>query len=203
MIYLKLVLYSMYYSILKNSIIFLTLIALIWWLYMQNQQPSHTQDKAKPQEYMAMLTITNFNETGKPKETLRADYWAFVPSNGRSDLNNPHVTVYKPNGDIWHLSAHKALAWHLTLGDKITLLDLSEQVLVERTADNFATPTKITTDNMQYIPNKEMLTTKAFISMQQPGLTISGHGMHGFLNNNRIELHEKITTVYSHSSTSL
>lgn len=169
---------------------------MVWWFHLQNHETNKTQHQSKPQEYMANLTITNYSAYGQPKESLSADYWAFVPNNGRSDLNNPRVIVYKANGDVWRLSAQKAKAWHPTLGDKITKLDMLEHVTLERTADNNAIPTKITSENMQYFPKDEMLTSKDYVHMQQPGLLISGQGMSGFLDKNQIKLHDNITTVY-------
>lgn len=167
-----------------------------YWFYIQSQTNHQPYVKNKPQEYMAKITITNYAETGSPKEKLQAEYWEFMPNEGRSDLKKPFVTVYKLNGDIWHLSANKAIAWHQTIGDKISKIDLSEGVVIERPALNHATPTKIETLALQYTPSEEMISSKEYVSMQQPGLTISGYGMLGYLDRNWIELHEKITTVY-------
>jgi LPS export ABC transporter protein LptC len=170
---------------------------MVWWFHLQNRATNKAQQQTKPQEYMAKLTITNFSVLGKPKENLTADYWAFVPSFGMSELKNPKVVLYKPNGDVWHLSANRAKAWHPTLGEKITQLDLMQGVLIERLSDNNATPTKITTNSMQYFPKDETLSSDDYVYMQQPGLLISGQGMSGYLNKNRIELHSNIKTVYT------
>lgn len=183
-------------TLFKNLIIILALIGMVYWFYVQSQTSRQVNIKGKPQEYMAQITITNYAETGSPKEKLQAEYWEFVPAAGRSDLIKPYVTVYKLNGDVWYLSANKAVAWHRTIGDKITLIDMSEGVVIERPALNNATPTKIETLALQYTPSEEMISSKEFVSMQQPGLTINGYGMLGYLDRNWIELHEKITTVY-------
>lgn len=170
---------------------------MVWWFHLQNQAITKTERQTKPQEYMSELTIVNYNEQGTPKEKLQADYWAFVPLNGRSDLSNPRVTVYKLNGDSWNISAHKAMAWHPTMADKITQIDMLENVIIQRAADNNFTATKITTENMHYFPSSKMISSDAYIDMQQPGITISGQGMLGYLDKNWIELHENITTVYN------
>lgn len=170
---------------------------MIWWFHLENRPHQKDERKTKPQEYMADLNIVNYDELGNPKQRLQADYWAFIPLNGRSDLEKPHVTIYKPNGDVWHLSANQALAWHPTMADKIIQLDLIANVIIERTAENDGTPTKITTENMQYIPQDKILSSADYITMQQPGIIISGQGMLGYLDKNRIELHDNITTVYT------
>ncbi len=175
----------------------LGLLGMIWWFHLQNRPALQAQTQSKPQEYMLQLNITNYNESGALKEILRADYWGFTPSQGRSDLLKPYMIVYKPNGDVWHLSAQQGSAWHPTMGDKITQIDLNSKVILERTAENAGTPTIITTEQMQYFPGQDMLSSKEFIAMQQPGIMISGVGMSGYLDKNRIELHEQIRTVYT------
>jgi len=185
-----------YDLVLKNGLIFCCLIGMLWWFYVQSQSSNPVPTRAKPQEYMSFLTITNYSEVGRPKEKLQADYWEFIPNHGRSDLSNPFVTIYKDNGNVWLLSAKKALAWHPTIGDRITQLDMVENVVIERTADNGATPTKVATQAMQYFPSKGLISSSEYVSMQQPGLLISGYGLSGYLDKNRIELHDNITTVY-------
>lgn len=169
---------------------------MVWWFHLQNRHMQPHKDQTKPQEYMSNLVVANFDETGHLKEKLQAEYWAFIPRSGSSILQMPHVTVYKENGNVWHLSALKALAWHPTMRDKITQIDMSDNVIIERTAENDAVPTKITTDELRYFPPKEMLSSDSLITMQQPGISISGVGMLGYLDKNWIELRDKISTVY-------
>ncbi len=169
---------------------------MVWWFHLQNHHANPQRERGKPQEYMSNISICNYDVNGKIKEHLTAEYWAFIPKSGSSILQMPRVTMYRTEGDVWHLSANKALAWHATMRDKITQLDLSDNVLAERTADNGAIPTKIITETLQYFPPKEMLTTNDRIAMQQPGITISGIGMLGYLDKNWIELHDQITTTY-------
>lgn len=181
----------------KNALIILALLGMVFWFFAQKQPVKKTHQQQKPQEYMSQLVIINYNEAGTPKEQMSADYWEFIPDNKRSDLTNPHVKIYKQNGDIWFLSAQKALAWHPTIGEKITQLDLSGDVTIERPAENNAVPTKINTLALQYFPEEKKVTSLEFVSMQQPGIEISGVGLLGFLDQNWIELHDKITTVYT------
>lgn len=170
---------------------------MIYWFYIQSKTTENFDTQPKPQEYMLNLSSTKFNVDGKPKELISAEYWEFDPTHGCSDLTKPFVTVYKPNGDIWYISANKALAWHRTISDQISKIDLLAGVNIERPALNNATPIKIETSALQYTPDQEKISTDEFVSMQQPGLTISGYGMIGYLDRNWIELHEKITTVYT------
>lgn len=183
-------------TVFKNLIILLSLACMVYWFYVQSRSPKIYKHNAKPQEYMSQLTITNYTESGSPKEILQAAYWEFLPNAGNSELLKPLVTIHKSNGDIWYLSANKAVAWHKTINSKISQIDMLEGVLIERPGINNATPTKIETLSMQYLPNQETISSTEFVSMKQPGLTISGHGMLGYLDKNWIELHENITTVF-------
>jgi LPS export ABC transporter protein LptC len=170
---------------------------MIYWFYMQTKTEPYTATQNKPQEYMDNLQSTKFNILGMPKESIRAQHWEFNPSMGYSDLMQPHVTVYKPNGDIWFLSSQKALAWHKTISGQITKVDMLDGVIIERPEQDQTTPIKMETLALQYTPEQQMITTKEFVNMQQPGLTISGYGLLGYLDRNWIELHDKITTIYT------
>lgn len=183
----------------KNLIIFVSLFCMVYWFYIQTKAPRYTQLKSKPQEYMHNLRIINFDKQGKPKEAMHADYWEFNPQVGCSDLIKPHVTVYKPNGDIWYLKSNKAFAWHPTISEKVTKIDMQDNVVIERPAINQTTPIKMETLALEYLPDQEMISTKEFVRMQQPGLTISGYGLVGYLDRNWIELHDKITTIFTPS----
>lgn len=170
---------------------------MIYWFYIQTKTPQYTPTKIKPQEYMSNLQNINYDEQGKPKESLQAEYWEFNPIKGYSDLIKPYLTVYKDTDETWYLSANKALAWHTTISDKVTKIDMFDGVVIERPASNEVTPVVLKTIELQYIPDEEKISTKEFVSMQQPGLTISGYGLLGYLDRNWIELHDQITTTYT------
>ncbi len=170
---------------------------MVYIFYMQTRMPVYKPRKAKPQEYMQNLVITNYNENGLVKNVLQAQRWEFIPNNGRSNLFKPQVVLHKPNGDVWYLNSARALAWHPTIRAKITLIEMLDGVVIERPPINDATPVKIETRALQYEPDQEKISSTEFVSMQQPGLMISGYGMHGFLDRNWIELHDKITTIYT------
>lgn len=182
---------------LKNLVIFCCLFSLIYWFYIQTKAPRYENSPNQPQEYMISLETTTYNLDGKPKESLRAQFWEFNATTGYSDLTKPVVTIYKETGEIWHLSANKALAWHATLQEKISKINMREDVLIERPEHNEITSLTVKTLALDYFPDKEMISSEEFVTMQQPGLTISGHGLSGYLNRNWIELHDKITTVYT------
>lgn len=184
---------------LKNIIIFGSLFLVVIWFFKQSKPQTLESQDSKPQEYMLNLHSSNYDAQGKVKEAIYAEYWEFNPLLGCSELSNPRVTVYKPNGEVWYLSAKKALAWHPTLADQITKVNLQDGVLIERPETANATPVKLETLALEYIPDQEMITSKEFVSMQQPGLTISGYGLLGYLDRNWIELHDKITTIYTPS----
>ncbi len=184
-------------AVLKNVLILISLLGMVYWGYLQSHVHDVKTRAAKPQEYMQQLSVTTYTEEGKEKNILQAAYWEFIPDRAYSYLTQPFLTVYKTNGDIWYLSASKALAWHPTIRDRITKLDLQDGVIIERPEFNHAIPTKIEALAMQYLPDKETISSDEFVSMQQPGLFISGYGMLGHLEQNRIELHDKITTIYT------
>ncbi len=181
----------------KNAIVFCSLFAMMYWFYTQSHSSSYKSTSSKPQEYMTDWHVVNFDPNGKPRQAMQAQYWEFVHAQGHSELVLPHVTIYKPNGDIWHLSSNRAIAKHATINDKITQVDMLDGVVIQRPVHGETPPMTVRTLELQYMPDEEKISSQQFVSLEQPGLTISGHGLLGYLDRNWIELHDKITTVYT------
>ncbi len=170
---------------------------MVYVFYLQSRSPREQHKRDKPQEYMSSFKVTNYTVHGNAKESLVADYWEFIPHKGCSDLINPQLVVYEENGDVWNLIAAKAIAWHPAVTAKIDKIDLFDGVKMRRLPLNNAVPLVVESIAVQYLPEKEVVTSTEFVSMQQPGLTINGYGMIGDLDRGWIKLHERVTTVYT------
>lgn len=179
-------------------VVLLALVGMFWLFYKQNACTTKpTAGRIQAQEYMARLSITNFTAAGTPKEKIAAQSWAFIPSEGKSNLFNPTIIAYKENGDVWTMSAKRAFAWHKSLQDKIEQIDMLEQVIIKRGEGAKFTPTEITTEEMQYFPKEDKVISPTLVTMRQPDIFISGYGMLGYLDKNWVQLHDRTTTIYN------
>lgn len=183
-------------SIMKSASIFTALFLVVLFFYLQNHVETPNTSHHTPQEYMIDVTIVNYDTDGNPNKELEAKYWEFIKSLGQSNIRSPHVTIYKPNNEIWSLTANNAIAWHNSLQENISKIDLINNVVIERLANATNQPAVFKTSTLHYLPSEEKFTTDEMVTMEQPGLSISGHGLLGYLNESWIELHDKITTTY-------
>lgn len=156
--------------------------------------------KIIPQEYMKNVEVTHFNIEGNIKDKLKAEYWAYLPAEGVSKISTPKMELTKPNNNVWLVSAKYAIAKHKKLDSKITELQLNENVKIERPKKEFSTPIQLTTKQLFYFPQNEYVTTDEFVEMLKPGLQITGTGLNGYLDNNRIELKNDVKTNYISTS---
>lgn len=183
-----------------NNFFLISLIIIVAWYSIANKpQKKQLDNRPTAQEYMVNLKVSNYDTNGKIKDCTIATYWEFIPNLERSNLIKPHVTVYKPSGTVWHVSSETAYAWHQNISDKIQQLDMLKNVIMEQDAVNNATHTKIETEELFYNPNENTLTTTKYVEMRQPGLKVTGYGMLGQIDKDKVQLHEKVTTVYERS----
>lgn len=179
---------------MKQTLIALVLVVMLWCFYKQNVPIDQTSNKRMAQEYMSYLKIFDYNDSGVLKQFVQADYWEFQATAHKSELLNPKLQIYKPDGNTWMITAKQAVAWHQTLNDKISGLELEDRVLITRAA------TELNTDYLYYNPETELVSTERYVQMQQPGLFISGIGLIGNLAQNKVELLDDITTIYQQTS---
>lgn len=149
----------------------------------------------EPQEYMIEAAVWSFTPEGTLKHFLSADYWAYLPNTQSSTLITPHLTVYKPDKSLWKMNAKKAIIQQPTLGS-IERVDLSKNVVLQRTATPILSPIKVETEAICYHPKKEYAETDAFITLTKPDLKVTGVGMRAFLNDSAVELLHNVKTSY-------
>lgn len=150
----------------------------------------------QPQEYMVKAFVTQYTPEGTLKNQMSADYWAYFPTTKASILTIPHVTVYKPDGTVWHIDAKHGQLQQPTLGsiDKITL---EEDVILMRPETLKAIPIKLETKTLHYHPKKQFAESDALITMNKPGLKVTGLGLRAFLDKGSVELLHNVKTYYT------
>lgn len=175
-------------------------IALVIMLWIFWQQRTVVKSPAKPaiqaQEYMQSIVMTSYNLDGSIKQAIEAQSWEFIPQEKKSNILQPHIIVYKPNGDIWDIKANIAYAWQETLQARIEQVDMRNDVIMQRAPNTKYTPTTITSAAIAYYPQQEKITSEVQVNLQQPDLYISGIGMLGFLDKNWLKLYDRTTTVH-------
>lgn len=184
---------------MRKLFLVIALCTMVWVFWQQRPVVKST---AKPvieaQEYMHGIAMTSYNPDGSIKQLIEANSWEFLPQEQKSNVHQPHVVVYKPNGDIWDIKSNIAYAKQKTLQDKVENVELRDQVVMQRANNTKYTPTTITSSAIDYYPQQEKITSDVQVSLQQPDLYISGVGMLGHLDKNWLKLFDRTTTIHDH-----
>jgi len=173
----------------------LALVGIIWIFWQQGTPENQAKPQTSAQEYMVNLKVTDFDQQGNKEREIIASNWAFVPSAKKSNIVSPLVTVYKVSGDIWHLSADKAYAWHKSLDSKINKVEMLNNVQANRAEHQKFTPTVIKSEAIDYYPEEDKITSMSKVTMEQPELHIEGYGMLGYIDKNWVQLLDRTTTI--------
>ncbi len=182
---------------MKKLVLIVALVGMLWIFWQQRSVVKNPeQDIVRSQEYMHEISMVSYTPTGTIKQMINAHSWEFIPLEKKSNVIEPHVIVYKPNGDIWDIKAQSAYAWQESLQDKVEQVDLIDQVVMQRACNSKYTPTKITSNAIAYYPLQEKITSESQVNLEQPDLYISGVGMIGYLDKHWIKLNERTTTIH-------
>lgn len=178
------------------------LVCLIAITIYQTKIPTTTNTYTNriQQEYMHNVVVTHFTETGVIKDQIYANYWAYLPALGHSTLLQPQIHITKPTGAKWLIQAKHGKARHTTLDSKISKLDLDENVIIKRLADNDFIPITMTTEQISYFPETDFVATDKYVEMDKPGFHLTGIGLKGYLNKDTIQLLKEVKTHYEIAS---
>lgn len=184
----------------KSASVVLLLILLVGsvvWL-VKPQRQSESNLVKSPQEYMKNLAITHYNEQGAIKDKIYADYWAYVPEEKISNIEQPKIQINKPNKTVWFVVADRATAHQPNIG-KVERIDLIRNVHLSRPKASAVEPVDVATQWVTYYPDNEFVTTDDFVTISKPGLDISGTGLNGYLDKSWLELLSNVSTTYTSS----
>lgn len=175
--------------------LFALLSVMAWLLVDSHPRIASTIFEKKPQEYMQHAHIRVFNEQGFLKDELSVSNWAYRSEQSLSTLTAPFLTIHKPNGTIWTLRAKSGTITQPTLGDFEKIV-LKETVVLERIQAHRTDPLKLETDELCYIPKEQSVTTEQRVTLNKPGLRMTGIGLRALLDQNTVTLLKDVKTEY-------
>lgn len=178
----------------KRILMFISAILCVAMILPKTKSPVK-QSTQLLEEYMQEVVVNNFTPQGKLKNTIQASFWAYVPSTQQSLLQNPHLTLYKTNGLVWSIKALFAEAQHPTLTSEVTEVTLKKDVVIIRNPNRDSQIT-VMTNALTYDPDTTKVSSKEHVTLLTNNLKITGTGMHGILDDSKIELEKEVETFY-------
>ena len=179
------------------SFIFLLLIGLGFsgWLYLDaNKQNETIHDHSNtPDGIMENATMLRFDEQGQLLNRIQADKLTHFPGNDSTQIEKPNIILFKANAKPWTITAKQGLA-----SEGSDVITLQKQVNIRQPAGPSNAPTVIKTEKLTYLPKQQLAKTDQFITLEQPGITVTSIGMKAHLDTSQIELLSEAKGKYQH-----
>lgn len=175
---------------------FIVLISLgfMGWYYAQPPQHSNISKRQlayRPDTVIKQLQVTEYNEAGQLVSHLQTPRLVHYPSDNTSTLQQPLITLYRPQQPPWHISADHGISEQGAA--KITLWD---HVVLQQVASAPTKATYISTARLIYYPKSQLATTQQLITIQQPGLRVTSQGMNAYLKQQTVQLLHQARGTY-------
>ncbi len=168
-----------------NSIILLVFLISAILFYFLNYDQSEVQILSKntyPDSYLVDATYHRMDKTGKEFVLIKAENVQHFPLKNMTLLENPTLIIHNDD-DIWRL---KAL--HAQSKNEFDMINLSQQVEITRDESSAKFWLKASTDSLVVQPHLQLVETDKTVTIEQPGLKISGHGLLGNLKDGNLKL---------------
>lgn len=151
-------------------------------LMLNNNAPVAKDNPNTPDYYMKNVTYLSTNDQGLKDILVFSPYVTHFQVQDSAIIRTPIIKLYK-NDQEWIATSQEARSFNGT-----TRFDLLKNVVVKQSASNNKAATTLLTEALTAFPKKDLVTTQEKVTIQQPGLNITGVGMKGDLKNGNLEL---------------
>jgi len=172
----------------SNKLIFITPILLIasglsFYLFthvgntVTTLLPSHN-----PDSYIIDATYHRMNKNGELYTQLKAEYVQHTPHQNTTRLHNPILDIYSEDSH-WHIHSS-----HARSENELDSIYLWNNVVIERDKTSIDTPLTATTESLLVFPHNQLVETNNTVTIEQPGLKVSGKGLLGNLKHGKLKI---------------
>lgn len=170
---------------LINSIIFLILLLSGGMFYLLNRDHGDVQilsKKSFPDSYIVDAIYHRMDNEGQEFALLNADYVEHIPKKNMTTLEKPYLVIHNEE-NVWRLRAN-----HAQSENEFDSIYLSQNVEISRDETSDKSSLKASTESLLVHPRLQLVETDKTVTIEQPGLKISGHGLLGNLKNGNLKL---------------
>lgn len=148
--------------------------ALAWWqLQMHPDEVAPTGQRARLPDYVALnFTALETDANGKPSRRLVADELRHYVAEGVSELSQPRLTLFQPEGPPWTGRSEQGTV--LAGGEQIRL---SGDVQLDRQGDRQTRATHLETERLDVWRTQSLAETDLPVRIQTEGDVLTASGM--------------------------
>lgn len=155
-----------------------------WSIYLSKKTKiSSTASSSEPDAFMENVTATMINDEGKRTVLIESPKMVHYATNDTTDIQTPHITLYRESPEPWHIRSDFAKASHGT--DQIHFWS---HVVIHHKNDIATPTTTMKTDSLTVFPKENIAKTDDAIIVLQPDTTIHAIGMMANLNDGIVKL---------------
>lgn len=148
-----------------------------------------------PQSFMEGIQLRAMSEQGFPRFELQAAHMAHYAEDKRTEVEQPFLTVFRPSGQIWTVSAEGGTALN---GDE--RVQLHGQVVVRKPVDpglpEGDAALEIRTRELTIHPHTEIAETDQLATLVRPEGSVQAVGMKAYFPQERVQLLSQVRGVY-------
>ena len=172
----------------KNATISFLIILVIglgcWSIFISKHAENTLADADhRPDALMENVVATIINKEGNPSLRVEAPKMIHYADNDTTDIETPHITMYRQSPEPWHINSNYAKA---TQG--LGKLYFWDNVVIRHMSDIANPTTTMTTTTLTVFPDKQIAQTSDHVTLIQPDTTIHGLGMLANLNDGTVQL---------------
>ncbi|MBA2654764.1 MAG: LPS export ABC transporter periplasmic protein LptC [Gammaproteobacteria bacterium] len=143
-----------------------------------------------PDSYMVDASYLRTNDNGQRDVIVFSPKVTHYKDQDTSHFQNPKIQIYK-NGEEWHITSRNAKGIQ-----GANTLYLYDNVKVKQLPSKKNGSTLLSTNTLTIFPKQNIVSTKDYVTIEQPGLKISAIGLRGDLNTGDIQLLSKTRGQY-------
>jgi len=138
-----------------------------------------------PDAFVTGMHLDVMDTSGKLRYRVTAARMTHYPGTEQLQLQRPLIDMQQRNGNTWRISSETGES--ADSGDRIRLLG---QVNIHRSGASG--PLQVRTRNLLVKPGQAYASTDSAASITTPGLHVDAVGLEADINNNTLELHNRV-----------
>ena len=157
-----------------------------------SQQLLQGSEQAETIHVFTKLSLTNTNESGTAKSLVNSPYTRYIVSQQETQLESPHMLVYRDQQSPVKLTAESAIIDHQA---NTTTLQKNVNVSIDEDKNK---PLRMTTDLLLIDNIKRVATTQSAASIYYGSSRMNGTGLEFDLDQKKIKFLDKVHGIYEH-----
>lgn len=170
-----------------------------YWFFLSPNNTSTNATTTLIEESMSGVKAKKYDKTGHLHQTISMAKWEHLKGDTVTSMQLPALTLYYPNGKICEISADLGEGFHADLKGPLEKLHLIKNVVIQQIGERPEAWWELKTASILYFPSSQTAMTDEWVTVLSPSATIQSQGMKIYLDKQRVEFMNQVTSQYAKS----